>query len=106
MVVLSAGSLVALIWSVVWTLMEQPRPRLVLSSDLDLTSELVEVPTLVVWSWALARALVRVPAQERVRVQVQPAQERVRVQVQPAHERVRMQAQVRRLLALVMWGLS
>ena len=79
---LSAGSLVALIWSVVWTLMEQPRPRLVLSSDLDLTSELVEVPTLVVWSWALARALVRVPAQERVRVQVQPAQERVRMQAQ------------------------
>ena len=59
--------------------MEQPWPRL----DLGLTSArlmvgLVEVLSLVVWSWALAKALVRVPAQERVRAQAK-VQAQVRV---------------------------
>ena len=78
--ILTASILVALVWVV----LEQPWPRL----DLGLTSArlmvgLVEVLSLVVWSWALAKALVRVPAQERVRAQA------------------KVQAQVRRLLALV-----
>ena len=91
--ILNASTLVALVWVV----LEQPWPRL----DLDLTSARlmvgqVEVLSLVVWSWALAKALVRVPAQERVR-----AQAKVRAQVWVLALRVCGWAQVRRLLALV-----
>ena len=73
--ILNASTLVALVWVV----LEQPWPRL----DLGLTSArlmvgLVEVLSLVVWSWTLAKALVRVPAQERVRAQAK-VQAQVRV---------------------------
>ena len=88
--ILNASTLAALIWVV----LEQPWPRL----DLGLTSArlmvgLVEVLSLVVWSWALAKALVRVPAQERVR-----AQAKVQAQVRVLALRV---CGYRRLLALV-----
>ena len=90
--ILNASTLAALIWAV----LEQPWPRLDLALGLDLMVGLIEVLSLVVWSWALAKALVRVPAQERVR-----AQAKVRAQVWVLALRVCGWAQVRRLLALV-----
>ena len=56
--ILNASTLAALIWAV----LEQPWPPLDLALGLDLMVGLVEVLSLVVGSWALAKALVRVPA--------------------------------------------